>query len=57
MGDWISGNNDSGAAVIGGMYIIGKRTQFCFGALIPNPSNPKPFSVVIEVNILGWDLK
>lgn len=56
MGDWMSGNNDSSSAIIGGMYNIGKRTQLCLGALIPNPKTPKPYGVVLEINLLGWDL-
>lgn len=56
MGDWVSGNNDSGAGVLGGMYNVGKRTQLCAGLLVPNPDNPKPLGIVLEINLLGWDL-
>lgn len=56
MGDWISGNNDSSVAVIGGMYNLTRRMQICAGVLVPNPDNPKPFGLVLEVNLLGWDL-
>lgn len=57
MGDWLSGNNDSSAGVIGGMYNIGKRVQVCAGVLVPNPNNSKPPGLVLELNLLGWDLK
>ncbi|MCS7037051.1 MAG: hypothetical protein RMJ33_06245 [Saprospiraceae bacterium] len=56
MGDWISGNNDSSVAVLGGMYNLTRRMQLCAGLLVPNPENPKPFGIVLEVNLLGWDL-
>ncbi len=56
MGDWISGSNNEGAAVIGGMYNISKRVQICSGWLLPNSQNPKPQGVVLEINILGWNL-
>jgi len=56
MGDWISGNNESSVGVFGFMYNIGKQTQLCIGALVPNPDTPKPFGVVLELNLLGWEL-
>lgn len=56
MGDWISGRNDASVAVIGGMYNVSKRVQFCAGWLIPNPNTPKPMGVVLEINLLGWDV-
>lgn len=55
VGDWVSGRNDAGVAVIGGMYNLGKRAQLCAGVLLPNPDNPKPMGVVLELNLLGWD--
>jgi hypothetical protein len=56
MGDWISGNNNEGAAVVGGMYNLSKRVQLCAGWLLPNENNPKDQGIVLEVNILTWDL-
>ncbi len=56
MGDWISGRNDAGVAVIGGMYNLGKRIQVCAGWQVPNPGTPKPMGIVLELNILGWHL-
>ena len=56
MGDWISGRNNEGVAVLGGMYNVSKRVQLCAGWLLPNKNNPKPNGVVLEVNILTWDL-
>ncbi|SFE42653.1 hypothetical protein SAMN04488541_1001150 [Thermoflexibacter ruber] len=56
MGDWISGNNIHSVAVIGGMYNASRRIQLCSGLLIPNPENPNPLGIVLEINILGWDL-
>lgn len=56
MGDWMSGNNDAAVAVIGGMYNASKRLQLCAGWQIPNPDTPKPEGLVLEVNLLGWDL-
>ena len=56
MGDWISGNNESSAAVIGAMYNVTKRFQFCAGVLLPNQRNNKPSGLVIELNFFGWDL-
>ncbi len=56
MGDWLSGNSDSSAGVFGAMYNIGKRMQFCGGILLPNPKTPKPHGVVLELNIMNWDL-
>lgn len=55
MGDWISGNNESGVAVIGGMYQLNKRVQLCAGWQIPNPGTPKRQALVLEINLLGWD--
>jgi hypothetical protein len=56
MGDWISGNNDAAVAVIGGMFNASKRVQICAGWQIPNPNTPKPAGLVLEINLLGWDL-
>lgn len=56
MGDWVSGNNDSSVGVIGGMYNLSRRTQLCAGWLLPNPDTPKPMGVVLELNLLGWDV-
>lgn len=56
MGDWMSGNNDAAVAVIGGMYNASRRVQLCAGWQIPNPQAPKPMGLVLEVNLLGWDL-
>ena len=55
MGDWLSGRNDIGMGVIGAMLWPGKRVQYCFGALVPNPNTPKPPGFVVEINILGWN--
>jgi hypothetical protein len=55
MGDWVSGSNDASVAVIGGMYNVSKRVQFCAGWLFPNPNTPKPMGIVLELNLLGWD--
>jgi hypothetical protein len=54
MGDWLSGRNDTGVGVVGTMFWATPKVQFCAGALIPNPSTPKPPGVVLEINILGW---
>jgi hypothetical protein len=56
MGDWISGDNDASVAVIGAMYNAGRRVQICAGWMIPNPDAPKPMGLVLELNVLGWDL-
>jgi hypothetical protein len=56
MGDWMSGSNDAAVSVIGAMYNASKRIQLCAGWQIPNPNTPKPSGLVIEVNLLGWDL-
>lgn len=56
MGDWISGNNDASVLVFGGMVNVSKRVQFCAGWQIPNPNTPKPMAVVLEINLLGWDV-
>lgn len=56
MGDWISGNNSLAVAVIGGMYNVAKRVQFCSGLLVPNPGLDNSLGIVLELNILGWDL-
>lgn len=56
MGDWMSGYNDAAVAVIGGIYNASKRVQVCAGWQIPNPNTPKPMGLVLEVNLLGWDL-
>jgi hypothetical protein len=56
MGDWMSGHNDASVAVIGGMYNLTKRIQVCAGWLLPNPQTPKPMGVVLELNLLGWDV-
>lgn len=56
MGDWVSGNNDASVAVLGVMYNLSSSTQFCAGIQIPNPNTIKPLGVVLELNLLGWDL-
>lgn len=56
MGDWVSGSNDAAVAVIGGMYNVGKKVQLCAGWQIPNPNTPKPMGLVLELNIMGWNL-
>lgn len=56
MGDWVSGRNDASVAVLGGMYNVSKRVQVCAGWQIPNPNTPKPAGLVLELNLLGWDL-
>lgn len=56
MGDWVSGNNDAAVLVLGGMVNVSKRVQICSGWQIPNPQTPKPKAIVLELNLLGWDL-
>jgi hypothetical protein len=56
MGDWVSGNNDASVMVLGGMYNITKRFQICAGWQIPNPKTPKPMGLVLEINLMGWDM-
>jgi hypothetical protein len=56
MGDWISGDNESSAAVIGGMYNVTKRFQLCAGVLIPNTGNENSPGFVLELNFFAWDL-
>lgn len=56
MGDWISGNNDASVMVLGGMYNVTKRFQICAGLQIPNPNTPKPICLVLEINLMGWDM-
>lgn len=56
MGDWISGRNDASVAVIGAMYNASERVQLCAGWQIPNPGAPKPMALVLELNLLGWNL-
>ncbi len=56
MGDWVSGNNDAAVSVVGGMYNLSRRIQICAGWQIPNPVTPKPMGLVLELNLLGWDL-
>jgi hypothetical protein len=56
MGDWISGNSDAAASVIGGMFNIARRVQLCTGLLVLNPNSPKPMGIVLEINLSGWDL-
>lgn len=56
MGDWVSGRNNEGVAVIGGMYNLSRRVQLCAGWLLPNTNTPKPQGIVLEINILTWNL-
>lgn len=56
MGDWVSGNNDASVSVIGGMFNLSKRIQLCAGWQIPNPNTMKPMGVVLEFNLMGWDM-
>jgi hypothetical protein len=57
MGDMLSGNNSTSVAVIGAMYNVSKRVQFCFGGVLPMPNNKAtPMGIVLELNLLGWDL-
>ncbi|MCB1146824.1 MAG: hypothetical protein KDK38_08475, partial [Leptospiraceae bacterium] len=39
MGDWISGNNESSSAILGGMINVTNRLQLCAGWLQPNPGS------------------
>jgi len=55
MGDWVSGRNDAGVGVLGGMFVLSKRIQLCGGYAIANPNTPKPNAFVFELNWLGWD--
>lgn len=57
MGDWVSGNNDSSVGVLGGMYNLTRRIQLCAGWQIPNPNTPKNMGLVLELNIMGWDIE
>lgn len=57
MGDMISGNHSNSVAVIGGMFNASKRVQLCLGGIVPMPENKTtPTGIVLEVNLLGWDL-
>lgn len=56
MGDWLSGSNDASVLVIGGMFNASKRIQLCAGWQIPNLNTPKPMALVLEINLLGWDV-
>jgi hypothetical protein len=65
MGDYISGNHSNGVSVIGAMYNASKRLQLCIGALVSNRANAQfqaDFGnryidgIVLEINVLGWDL-
>ena len=56
MGDWVSGNNDASVTVLGGMYNLSRRVQLCAGWQIPNPKTAKDMGVVLELNIMGWDV-
>jgi hypothetical protein len=56
MGDWVSGNNDASVMVLGAMYNVTKRFQICAGWQIPNPNTPKPMGLVLEINLMGWDI-
>lgn len=53
MGDWVSGRNDAGVAVVGGMFNASKRVQLCAGWQIANPNTPKPNGLVLELNLMG----
>lgn len=55
MGDWVSGRNDAGVAVFGGMFNAGKRVQLCAGWQVPNPRAVKPSGLVLELNLMGWN--
>lgn len=57
MGDFISGNNDAGVMVLGLVKTVSRRVQICAGYMIPNPKTPKPPGLVLEVNVLGWDVE
>jgi hypothetical protein len=56
MGDWISGRNEQSGAVTGFMFNAGRRAQLCAGWQIPNRGSIKQQALVLELNILGWDL-
>jgi hypothetical protein len=56
MGDWVSGNNDGSVGVVGGMFNLARRVQICAGWQVPNPKTPKPMGLVLELNLMGWDL-
>ncbi len=56
MGDWVSGNNEAGVMVLGGMMNVSKRIQLCAGWQIPNANTIKPMGLVLEFNLMGWDL-
>jgi hypothetical protein len=56
MGDWVSGNNEAAVMVLGGMVNVSKRIQLCAGWQIPNTNTIKPMGLVLEFNLMGWDL-
>jgi hypothetical protein len=56
MGDWISGTNEASGLVIGGMYNAGKNVQICAGLFEPNPDSGKERGIVLELNLMGWNV-
>jgi len=57
MGDFISGTHSLGASVWGLTYNVSSRFQICLGGSLPNPGSTNKPAMVIELNILGFDLE
>ena len=56
MVDHISGNNYNSVTVPGFMYNLTKRVQLCAGYQIPNPGSPIKQAIVLELNLLNYDI-
>ena len=52
MGDWITGNNDIGVAVVGAVFFIPKNWQVSFGAQLPSPESNNDYGMVFEITKL-----
>lgn len=53
MADWVDGNSENAAAVIGGMVDLDQGVQLCFGAQVPGASRAKR-ALVLELNVFNY---
>lgn len=52
MGDWITGNNAIGVAVVGAVFYMPRKWQLSFGAQLPSPESHNDYGMVFEITKL-----
>ncbi len=52
MGDWMTGNNAVGVAVVGAVFYMSRQWQLSFGAQLPSPESHNDYGMVFEITKL-----